>query len=140
MEKNKNLMVFTNYVQKFCKLIRIKPESLFKMIWDSIVIILLFINILYVPVSIAFNIEENGSDGSDGMQNSDTNRVNSISSDIALFLSDIPTAVFVIDLFFGFITEYYERGILVDNFYMIVKSYSRKYLLWDSISIIPFLL
>ena len=110
------------------------------MIWDSIVIILLFINILYVPVSIAFNIEENGSDGSDGMQNSDTNRVNSISSDIALFLSDIPTAVFVIDLFFGFITEYYERGILVDNFYMIVKSYSRKYLLWDSISIIPFLL
>ena len=133
-------MMITNHVQKFCKLIRIKPESLFKMIWDSIVIILLFINILYVPVSIAFNIEENGSDGSDGMQNSDTNRVNSISSDIALFLSDIPTAVFVIDLFFGFITEYYERGILVDNFFLIVKRYSRKYLVWDSISIIPFLL
>lgn len=121
-------------------MIRIKPESLFKMIWDSIVILLLFINILYVPVSIAFNIEENEGDGSEVLQKSNSNRVNRISSDIAVFLSDIPTAVFVVDLIFGFITEYYERGVLVDNFYLIVKRYSRKYLVWDSISIIPFLL
>ena len=87
-------------------------------------LILLGINIFYIPLNICFfqplKIEPN--------------------QFIKAMCSILPSWAFIMDVLLKFFTAYYEKGILVNDRKQIFLNYLRKESLWDLIVLVPYFL
>jgi hypothetical protein len=72
----------------------IQPDSLFKVVWDSLVIMVIIVNIFYIPMKLSFNFEN----------------VENIFAQI--MLETLPSWVLVCDIVLTFNTAYYRKGMI----------------------------
>lgn len=71
----------------------IYPESSFKIIWDSIVVLIIVINIFFIPMSLSFDLDKS-------------------STSVWLFFETIPSYIFIAEILLNFNTAYYSHGII----------------------------
>lgn len=101
-------------------IIVIKPDSLFKIVWDIILLIFIIINIFYIPIFISFEIKPEG---------------------VFEWLFDLlPSWIFVAEILLNFNTAYYDKGLMHEDRRSIIKHYVKGNFFWDLIVIIPFLM
>ncbi|CAD8060336.1 unnamed protein product [Paramecium sonneborni] len=99
----------------------ITPNHTLKLLWDLFVFTILIINIIYIPLKISFEIQEqNGG--------------------IDFFLETLPQYVFICEILLNFNVAYYSRGVLVLNQLQIIKHYLKGKFITDFIVLIPFLI
>lgn len=89
----------TNRIKVFCRqffLFRFSillPDSVGKIIWDSFILLLLCINLLYIPVKISFS------------------QIATYKNPYLLtFFDDFPSWAFILDIILNFNTAYYSKG------------------------------
>jgi hypothetical protein len=92
------------------------------MIWDSIVVFFIVINIFYIPMRISFSIDKSNSAVS------------------LLLLETIPSYIFMFEILLNFNTAFYLEGIIHTQRKEIFKHYLTGNFIWDLVVIIPFLL
>lgn len=100
----------------------IYPDSLFKISWDFFILILLILNILYIPLKISFQ------------DHLDFN----ISDSLSVVLDTAPSWTFLVDILLNFNTAQYKKGVLVTDRVQIAKNYFKGHFFWDFVIIIPF--
>lgn len=72
-----------------------KPDSLFKIIWDIVLLIFIIINIFYIPLNISFDVEPSG---------------------IFEWIFDLlPSWIFVAEILLNFNTAYYDKGLMHED-------------------------
>ena len=98
----------------------IYPDSIFKIIWDILLVLLIIVNIFYIPMKLSFHFSTDGSYAS------------------SLFLETVPTSFFVFDIFLTFNTAFYHNGDIQTKKKEIFKHYMRNNFIWDLIVVIPF--
>lgn len=99
------------------------PESVFKILWDSILLIILIINIFYIPLEISFTSHSEFS-----------------FNKLGIFFDDIPAWIFLFDVLLKFNLAYYDKGVIVTNRVKIIKNYLNNQFFWDFIVIFPYYL
>ncbi|CAD8075620.1 unnamed protein product [Paramecium sonneborni] len=116
------IVALWNFVCQYLNRIAIiYPESSFKIIWDSIVVCFIVINIFYIPMSLSFELDK--------------------SSQISiLFFETIPSYIFIIEIMLNFNTAYYSQGIIHTNRSEIFFHYIQNNFCWDLLITIPFVL
>jgi hypothetical protein len=67
-----------------------QPDSYNKILWDSLVVLLIILNIFYIPMKLAFSLNINS---------------NLFTS---YFLDDLPSWVFLLEIVFNFNTAFYD--------------------------------
>ncbi|EGR30221.1 hypothetical protein IMG5_137760 [Ichthyophthirius multifiliis] len=97
------------------------PDSLFKKIWDCLLLFLLIINIFYIPLNLAFNLA-------------------SQSYLFTYIMNVLPGWIFSIDIILHFNTAYYQKGIIVTERRKITRKYLSGQFFIDSFVILPFLM
>lgn len=100
-----------------------QPDRVWISIWNLVMLFFVFLNALYIPFKIGFEIDED--------------RINSYLS--AIF-EKIPVWVFIVDIVISLNTAYYSKGVFVTDRYKIIKHYIKYFLLLDIITIGPYLL
>lgn len=56
----------------------------------------------------------------------------------SLIFSEIPTYIYMFDIFVGLFTAYYEKGILIKNQRRIIRNYFYNNMFWDILAISPY--
>ncbi|KAM3145988.1 hypothetical protein pb186bvf_001966 [Paramecium bursaria] len=101
----------------------IQPDNIYRIIFDAIVMILIVINLMYVPLKIGFSLK------------------GQITSDKSQFVFEqLPSIAYIIEICLNFITAYYENGVINENYREIVKHYLRSDFIQDVIVVSPFFL
>lgn len=67
------------------------------MIWDSLVVLLIVLNIFYIPMKLSFVIDKKDNQAT------------------VLLLETFPSYVFIIEIILNFNTAYYHKGIIYTN-------------------------
>ena len=118
---DKNTIFFKKCIKKifFFKISIIMPDSSLKMLWDFIILVLLFFNVFYIPMKIAFQVDQ------------------MLSNMVKNLIDIVPNYIFFIDMIFSFNTGYYSKGIIQTSRISIIKHYLRGLFIWDFLSIIP---
>ncbi|CAK62193.1 unnamed protein product (macronuclear) [Paramecium tetraurelia] len=107
--------------QSLNKIAIIYPESTFKIIWDSVVVCFIVINIFFIPMSLSFELDK--------------------SSQISTLLFEtIPSYIFIVEILLNFNTAYYSQGIIHTNRSQIFFHYLSNNFIWDLLIAIPFIL
>ncbi|CAD8143061.1 unnamed protein product [Paramecium pentaurelia] len=107
--------------QSLNKIAIIYPESTFKIIWDTVVVCFIVINIFFIPMSLSFELDK--------------------SSQIStLFFETIPSYIFIVEILLNFNTAYYSQGIIHTNRSDIFFHYISNNFIWDLLIAIPFIL
>lgn len=70
----------------------IYPDSVFKIVWDMLLVLLIIVNIFYIPMKLSFDFTTDESYAS------------------SLFLETVPTSFFVFDILLTFNTAFYHNG------------------------------
>lgn len=94
----------------------INPDNIAKLVFDLIGFVLIIIQYITVPFSIAFNVDDGDLKGYN-------------------YFSDI---FFIFDLMLNFNTGFYKEGILITNRRDIVVEYLRGWFFFDFISSFPY--
>ncbi|CAD8147818.1 unnamed protein product [Paramecium pentaurelia] len=98
----------------------IKPDSLFKIVWDIILLLFIVVNIFYIPIYISFDVRSQG---------------------VFEWIFDLlPSWVFIAEILLNFNTAYYDKGLMHEDRKQIMKHYVKGNFFWDIIVIIPFLI
>ncbi|CAD8147087.1 unnamed protein product [Paramecium octaurelia] len=106
------------FIGKYVKVI--KPDSLFKIIWDIVLLLFIVVNIFYIPIYISFDVRSQG---------------------VFEWIFDLlPSWVFVAEILLNFNTAYYDKGLMHEDRKQIMKHYVKGNFFWDLIVIIPFLI
>ncbi|CAD8162285.1 unnamed protein product [Paramecium octaurelia] len=96
----------------------IVPTSTPKLIWDVFLLIILSIQMVFVPLKICFQIE--------------------ITQDLLqFFLLTLPLYVYLIEILLNFLTGYYEHGVLVIDQKQIAMHYLKSTFMYDFLSVMP---
>ncbi|CAD8114518.1 unnamed protein product [Paramecium sonneborni] len=105
----------------FAKYVKvIKPDSLFKIIWDIILLLFIVMNIFYIPIYISFDVRSEG---------------------VFEWIFDLlPSWIFIAEILLNFNTAYYDKGLMHEDRKQIMKHYVKGNFFWDIIVIIPFLI
>ncbi|CAD8049316.1 unnamed protein product [Paramecium sonneborni] len=113
---------FSNLIsQSLNKITIIYPESSFKIIWDTVVVCFIVINIFFIPMSLSFELDK--------------------SSQISTLLFEtIPSYIFIIEILLNFNTAYYNQGVIHTNRSDIFFHYISNNFIWDLLIAIPFIL
>jgi Ion transport protein len=101
----------------------LEPDSLVKIAWDCIILLLLCINLLYIPMLIAF--EEGMADLNTGLH---------------LLFDELPSWAFICDVIINFNTATYSKGVITSQRAKIFKHYLRGSFCWDLFIIGPYFL
>jgi hypothetical protein len=73
----------------------IKPDSLFKIVWDIILLIFVVMNIFYIPIYISFDVRSTG---------------------VFEWIFDLlPSWVFIAEMLLNFNTAYYDKGLMHED-------------------------
>ncbi|CAD8095929.1 unnamed protein product [Paramecium sonneborni] len=105
-------------MSKYVKVI--KPDSLFKIVWDIILLLFIVVNIFYIPIYISFDVRSSG---------------------LFEWIFDLlPSWVFIAEILLNFNTAYYDKGLMHEDRKQIMKHYVKGNFFWDIIVIIPFLI
>lgn len=99
----------------------IQPESSFKILWDSILVFIIILNIFYIPMSLSFDLDISG-------------------TSTALFFETIPSYIFILEILLNFNTAYYTHGVIHTKRSEIFRFYIKGNFLWDLLIAIPFVL
>ena len=99
----------------------IYPESTFKIIWDSIVVCFIVINIFFIPMSLSFELDKS-------------------STLVWLFFETIPSYIFIAEIILNFNTAYYSHGTIHSTRKEIFHHYVSESFWWDLIISIPYVL
>ncbi|CAD8122405.1 unnamed protein product [Paramecium sonneborni] len=99
----------------------IYPESTFKIIWDSIVVCFIVINIFFIPMSLSFELDKS-------------------STLVWLFFETIPSYIFIAEIILNFNTAYYSHGIIHSTRKEIFHHYVSENFWWDLMISIPYVL
>lgn len=100
----------------------IYPDSIFKIMWDILVVVLIILNIFYIPMKISFEIDK---------------KDNKFSS---FLLETLPSYVFILEIILNFNTAYYSKGIIHTSRKQIFKHYVGGSFVWDLIVVVPFII
>ena len=103
----------------FIKIGVIYPESTFKIIWDSIVVCFIVINIFFIPMSLSFELDKS-------------------STLVWLFFETIPSYIFIAEILLNFNTAYYSHGIIHSTRKEIFHHYVSENFWWDLMISIPY--
>lgn len=95
------------------------PESKFKIIWDSIVVIFIIINIFFIPMELSFDLDKS-------------------TTLVWLFFETIPSYVFIVEIILNFNTAFYNQGIIHTKRSEIFNNYVKKNFWWDLMIAIPY--
>jgi len=116
--------IFKKMVVVICEKIEVfQPDKFLVSFWNFIMLFFVFINALYIPLKLGFEIEEN-----------------QINTNIYVIFEQIPVWVFIFDIGLSVNTAYYSKGVFISDRYKIIKHYIKTYLLLDMVTIGPFLL
>ncbi|CAD8209313.1 unnamed protein product [Paramecium pentaurelia] len=99
----------------------IYPESTFKIIWDSIVVCFIVINIFFIPMSLSFELDKS-------------------STLVWLFFETIPSYIFIAEILLNFNTAYYGHGVIHSTRKEIFHHYVSENFWWDLMISIPYVL
>ncbi|CAD8111887.1 unnamed protein product [Paramecium sonneborni] len=99
----------------------IYPESTFKIIWDSIVVCFIVINIFFIPMSLSFELDKS-------------------STLVWLFFETIPSYIFIAEIILNFNTAYYSHGVIHSTRKEIFHHYVSENFWWDLMISIPYVL
>jgi hypothetical protein len=100
----------------------IEPDSVFKVFWDSTVVILIIINIFYIPMKLSFDFTQD-------------------SQPLAtMVLQTIPSWFFMVDILLNFNTAYYHKGMIHTRRNEIIEHYLQSNFRWDLIIVVPFII
>ncbi|CAD8180977.1 unnamed protein product [Paramecium pentaurelia] len=107
-----------DFFSKYVKVI--KPDSLFKIVWDIILLLFIVVNIFYIPIYISFDVRSSG---------------------LFEWIFDLlPSWVFIAEIILNFNTAYYDKGLMHEDRKQIMKHYVKGNFFWDIIVVIPFLI
>ncbi|CAD8200952.1 unnamed protein product [Paramecium octaurelia] len=107
-----------DFFGKYVKVI--KPDSLFKIVWDIILLLFIVVNIFYIPIYISFDVRSSG---------------------LFEWIFDLlPSWVFIAEILLNFNTAYYDKGLMHEDRKQIMKHYVKGNFFWDIIVVIPFLI
>ncbi|CAD8066524.1 unnamed protein product [Paramecium primaurelia] len=107
-----------DFLSKYIKVI--KPDSLFKIVWDIILLLFIVVNIFYIPIYISFDVRSSG---------------------LFEWIFDLlPSWVFIAEILLNFNTAYYDKGLMHEDRKQIMKHYVKGNFFWDIIVVIPFLI
>ena len=95
---------------------------MFRLIWNAIMVMLITINIFYIPMKLSFDFKYESYDVSE------------------CFLKTLPACVFVIDLLLNFNTAYYHKGVIYNARKMITNHYLKGNFKLDLLMISPIIL
>ena len=95
------------------------------MFWDCVILILLVINIFYIPIKLIFQDSKSGF---------------VLPYILSVLLNDIPGWAFLLDICINFNTAYYYRGAIIRARSLIFKTYLNNKFFWDLIVVIPFII
>ncbi|CAD8185376.1 unnamed protein product [Paramecium octaurelia] len=107
--------------QLFSRIGVIYPESTFKIIWDSIVVCFIVINIFFIPMSLSFELDKS-------------------STLVWLFFETIPSYIFIVEILLNFNTAYYNHGVIHTTRKEIFHHYVSENFWWDLMISIPYVL
>ena len=95
-----------------------ESDGIFHRIWDLTILLFLLLNVCYIPINFGFSINKH-----EMMQ---------------ILMEDIPIIIFTIDSIIFLNTNYYDKGVIVKDRFLIFKNYIKNYFLLDLISIGPY--
>lgn len=104
------------------KILIIYPDSWAKIMWDFGILVLLVLNIFYIPLKMSFSFHDDFS----------------ASKEISFFLESAPSWTFMMDILLNFNTAQYRKGELVTDRMQIAKNYIKGHFFWDFVIIVPF--
>ncbi|CAD8091549.1 unnamed protein product [Paramecium primaurelia] len=113
-----SLEAINAFFGKYVKVI--KPDSLFKIVWDIILLLFIVVNIFYIPIYISFDVRSSGV--------------------FEWFFDLLPSWIFIAEILLNFNTAYYDKGLMHEDRKQIIKHYVKGNFFWDLIVIIPFLI
>ena len=124
------LYFILNFIDKYLPVI--KPNTKAKVIWDSMIIVIISLYFFIIPMQISFDFfyDDEFVDA--------LHRIN-ISTNISHFLILIPEIMLIIDTLLKFITGFYEDGIMVMEKSKIFNHYMKKGVIYDIIAYVPVL-
>ena len=96
------------------------PDSYFRILFDTILVLTVILNIFYIPLNLAFDVE------------SEENFF------VELILDKIPSWLLLIEIALNFNTAFYNEGIIHTHRASIIKNYFQGHLFWDLLIAIPF--
>ncbi|CAK65385.1 unnamed protein product (macronuclear) [Paramecium tetraurelia] len=100
----------------------IKPDSKFKLIMDLVILVLIIINIFYIPMQLSFQLNNN----------------NTHTSQLGIY--KLILRIFLIEILLNFNTAYYSKGMIHESRQKIFKHYVQGEFAYDLIVVIPFLI
>ncbi|KAM3133944.1 hypothetical protein pb186bvf_013910 [Paramecium bursaria] len=115
---NKYLNKIKTYYKSTILSFVINPNNTFKIIFDSFVLLILILNVTFVPIRVCFNAD----------------------FDYVYLFTIVPDYIFIFVIMVRFNTAYYYSGVLIETRKKIAKNYIKNGLLSDIISIIPLIL
>ncbi|EAR98657.2 cyclic nucleotide-binding domain protein (macronuclear) [Tetrahymena thermophila SB210] len=122
MLKIKNNKTLTKFIMH--NFVVIRPDSPFKLLWDCFILILLFINIFYIPIKICFT----------GVHQMKLNEMYQV------LLYDLPGYSFILDSIIRANTAFYQKGQLITQKSKILMNYYKESFFLDLFIIIPYLI
>ncbi|KAL4461448.1 hypothetical protein ABPG74_016072 [Tetrahymena malaccensis] len=122
MLKIKNNKTLTKFIMQ--NFVVIRPDSPFKLLWDCFILILLFINIFYIPIKICFT----------GVHQLKLNEM------FQILLYDLPGYSFILDSVIRANTAFYQKGQLITQKSKILMNYYKQSFFLDLFIIIPYLI
>ncbi|KAL4468935.1 hypothetical protein ABPG72_009755 [Tetrahymena utriculariae] len=122
MLKIKNNKTLTKFIMH--NFVVIRPDSPFKLLWDCFILILLFINIFYIPIKICFT----------GVHQMKLNEM------LQVLLYDLPGYSLILDSVIRANTAFYQKGQLITQKSKILMNYYKESFFLDLFIIIPYLI
>ena len=101
---------------KFKPFTIIKPDSTPKKLWDVFIFLVTIYTVIYIPISIVFNILPKG---------------------IFLFTEIIVTIIYIFDIAVNMHTAYFKRMKIITDFKSITKRYLKRWFWVDFLAVIP---
>ena len=99
----------------------IKPDSKIKVFVDCTILLLIVMNIFYIPMQLSFSLQNNA-------------------ETVDFFFSTVPSWVFLMEIVVNFNTAYYYKGMIHDNRTKIFKHYIKGDFFKDLLVVIPYLI
>ena len=124
MKMKENFEKVRTQIMELCAKIEVfQPDKVIVSMWNFIMLFFVFINALYIPLKIGFEIDET-----------------QINSNIFIIFEQIPVWVFIFDIAISMNTAYYSKGVFISDRIKILKHYAKTFLLLDMVTIGPYLL
>ncbi|CAK62036.1 unnamed protein product (macronuclear) [Paramecium tetraurelia] len=115
----KSLLIYNFLVDMNIRVI--KPDSKVKLLVDCTILILIVMNIFYIPMQLSFSLQENA-------------------QTVDFLFSTIPSWVFLMEIVVNFNTAYYYKGMIHEDRSKIFQHYIKGDFFKDVLVVIPFLI